>query len=173
MDGRHLGAGAFGPLCEFRRIHGRFVPAQAHLDRYGNRCRLDHGRDQTFGVIEIPHERGAGQSPRHPPRRTAHVDVDEDCARVDHSASRFRQSLGVASDDLNRMGHQALALGADRSFGIPLEKGLGRDHLGKYKRSPEAAGDPPHGQIADAGHRGKQRPSLETDRSYRDRGGDA
>ena len=66
------------------------------------------------------------------------------------------------------MGLNALALGAHRGFGVAVKIGLGRDHLGEDQRRPETARDPPHRQIADAGHRREQRPSLEADRSEGD-----
>ena len=131
----------------------------------GTGDRLDHRRDETLGVIEIAHQGRAGESARHPPRRTTHVDVDNRGACVHDSARGLGQSPRFATDELNGVGLNPLALGAHRSFGVALKIGLGRDHLGEDQGGPETARDPPHRQIAEARHRREQRPSLEPDRS--------
>ena len=170
VDGRHLRARPFGPPREFRRIQGRFVPAQAHLDGYGNRHRLDDRLDETLGIIEIAHERRAGQRSRHAPRRATHVDVDQDGALRRPPYARFPPKRSASQPTTcTAWGANPSPSARTEASASPPEKGLGRDHLGEDKRSPEAARDPPHRQIADPRHRGKQRPPLEPDRSNRDR----
>ena len=157
MDGRHPRPRLFGPAGEFGRVQRRLVPAETHLDGHWNLHRLDHRGYQTLGVIEIAHQRRAGQRARYPPRRATHIDVDERSACADDPSRGLGQRPRFPTDELDGVGSQSVALGAHRRFCVAVKIGLGCDHLREDERRPETARDPPHRQIAHPRHRREQR----------------
>ena len=164
VNRHHPAPARFGAAGEIGRIQRTLIPAETHLHRDGNRDRVDDRGDDPLGAVEIAHQRRPRQCARHAPRRTAHVDVDDLSPRAFDPARRLGHRDGLAADELDGMGRDPLALGAHRRFGVALEKGLGGDHFGKDERRAEAARDPTHRQVADAGHRREHRDAVQRDR---------
>ena len=115
MHRHELDAGCLRPSRQLRRITGPVVPAQAHLERDGNRHGTDNRGDQPDRVIEITHERTARELTRHLARRAPHVDIDDLGAEPFGQARALGHPSSVTANKLYDEGGQVAAHGAAKT----------------------------------------------------------
>ena len=78
----------------------RGIPAAAHLQGHGHADGPDDRLDQAHGVVEVAHQRRAGQLARDLAGRAAHVDVDDVGAQLFRHARPFRHPARLAARQL-------------------------------------------------------------------------
>ncbi len=105
------------------------------------------------GVVYVAHQRRAGESARHLPRRAAHVDIDDVCAEVLREARTFRHPVLFTSCKLNDEGRQLLtALSATHHVGPFAKQRVACDHLGNNEPRAMCVGHEAEGLVCHARH---------------------
>jgi hypothetical protein len=137
---------------ELGRVEARMVPSQPHLEGHRDGDGLDRGDDQVEREIWLAHQGGAGQATGHFLGGATHVDVDDGGACGLCQASGLSHPVRIATGDLDDMGIDPLALGAESGFRFAPDIIVGGDHFRDDEGGSEASRDPSHADIRDSGH---------------------
>ena len=129
------------------------VPAGAHLQRDGHVDGADDRLDQARGVIEVAHQRRAGQLARHLAGRAAHVDVDDVGAQFFRHARPFRHPARLAARQLYDEGSKIPANCAIAHAMAVLDQVLARHHLRDDQAGAQNMRKLAERQVGDARHR--------------------
>jgi len=149
-------AGGFGTARQFRRVAAGIVPAQTHLQRDGHLDGADGRLDQAERVVEVAHQRRAGQLARHLARRASHVDVNNVGAEPFGNTRALRHPACVASCELYNEGRELPALGAAMGIMPRAHQVLACHHLGYDEAGAEPMHDPAERKVGHARHRREQ-----------------
>ena len=151
MDSNHLDADIFGDLCQLGRVQAAFIPAETHLDGYGNinrlRRLLHNLRRQHF----IPHESGTCRIIDDFFDRAAEVDIDNGGTATDIDLGGFGHDIRFASSELYGYGELFAVIGvAFKRVGSLLQHQTAGDHFREYQTGAETFDDAAEGLIGDA-----------------------
>ena len=137
------------------------IPAQTHFQRHGNVDGTDRGLDQAKRVIEIAHQRRAGQALGHLAGRTAHIDVDNVGSGISGNFGALGHPVRLAPGQLDHAGCQR---GIQRRLANHVAAACGQcirgDHFRYHHAGPETLGLATEGQIGHAGHGREDRGNI-------------